>query len=249
LRLRDGSVVEGRFLGRTLLDPALYAPRFAARALTSSWVPFALGETLRVSLRDGRSLTAPFTGYGELSVLLANMTGGSDLRIPFEFAKEIQRADGDRIAPKNLIQAFKQGKLPSREALALGASQPLVSDADEWSSALRVAVEDIGSATARTPSGSSVAGLVILTVLLTLVLFYLIAAASYHSSSTSCSPALPYILGGMSVRFTDRPFDRSRGCYEGEPPLAADAWPGDTEACPVTPSASASPASTATAAP
>jgi len=130
LRLRDGSVVNGRFLGRTLLDAALYAPRFAARAQTSSWVPFALGETLRVSLRDGRRLTAPFTGYGELSVLLANVSGGSDLRIPFEFAKEIQRADGEPVAPRDLIQAFKKGTLPSREALALGPSQPLVSDAD-----------------------------------------------------------------------------------------------------------------------
>jgi hypothetical protein len=250
LHLRDGSVVAGRFLGRTLLDPALYAPRFAARSLTSSWVPFALGETLRVSLRDGRRLTAPFTGYGELSVLLANVTGGSDLRIPFEFAKEIHRADGDRIVPKDLIQAFKKGTLPSREALALGASLPLVSDADEWSSALRVAVEDIASATAQTPSGSSVAGVVILTVLLTLVLFYVVVAGSLHASSTSCSPVdFPNVFGGMSVRFTDRPFDRSRGCYEGEPPLAADALPGDTEVCPATPSASPLPASNPTAVP
>ena len=250
LRLRDGSVIEGRFLGRTLLDPALYAPRFAARAQASSWVPFALGETLRVSLRDGRSLAAAFTGYGELSVLLSNVTGGSDLRIPFEFAKEIRGADGERITPKDLIQAFKKGTLPSREALALGASQPLVSDADEWSSALRVAVEDIASATAQTPSGSSVAGVVILTVLLSLVLFCVIFAASLHASSTGCAPGqFPNVFTGMSVRFTDRPFDRSRGCFEGEPPLAADTEPGDAEVGPATPSASPLPASTPTAAP
>jgi len=250
LRLRDGSVVNGRFLGRTLLDAALYAPRFAARAQTSSWVPFALGETLRVSLRDGRRLTAPFTGYGELSVLLANASGGSDLRIPFEFAKEIQRADGEPVAPRDLIQAFKKGTLPSREALALGPSQPLVSDADEWSSALRVAVEDISSATAQTPNGSGIAGVLGLTVLLGFVLFFVLLAARAHSSSASCAPAeFPYLLGGMSVRLTDRPFDRSRSCYEGEPPLAVDAWPGDTETSPATPSASSMPASTASAAP
>src|SRR5262245_45167029 len=50
LWLRDASVVEGRFLGRALLDSSLYASRFAAYARTSDFVPFALGETLRVSL-------------------------------------------------------------------------------------------------------------------------------------------------------------------------------------------------------
>jgi hypothetical protein len=246
LSLRDGSVVHGRFLGRTLLDPALYAPRFESRALSAGWVPFALGETLRVSLRDGRKLAAPFSGYGELSMLFASLTGGSDVRIPFEFAKEIRRADGERIAPKDLIQAFKKGTLPSREALALGASEPLLSEVDEWAGALRVAVEDIASATAQTPSGSNVAGTVVLAVLLTLVLFIVLIAASFHSSSTSCSPmAFPDGFGGLSVRFTDRPFDRSRGCYEGEPPLAAAAWPGDTEVSPTAASAEALPASTA----
>ena len=64
LRLRDGSVLEGRFLRRTLLDSAFYAPRFAAKARTSAYVPFAMGETLHVSLRDGREWTAPFAGMG-----------------------------------------------------------------------------------------------------------------------------------------------------------------------------------------
>ena len=81
LHLRDGSVVEGRFLGRTLLDSALYAPRFAAHARTSSYVPFALSETLRVSLRDGREWTAPFAGYAELTLLLRGPDG--PLRVPF----------------------------------------------------------------------------------------------------------------------------------------------------------------------
>src|SRR5436309_1989619 len=34
LRLRDGSALEGRFLGRTLLEPALYVPRFLAYVRT-----------------------------------------------------------------------------------------------------------------------------------------------------------------------------------------------------------------------
>jgi len=233
LSLRDGSVVSGRFLGRTLLDSALYRPRFLARSEASSWVPFALGETLLVALRDGRAITEAFTGYGELSLLLANLSGGADLRIPFEFADSIRRADGSHVAPKDLMRAFRKGALPSREALALGASAPLVSEADEWTSALRVAVEDIRSATALTPSGGSVAGVVVLTVLLGIVIFCLMVASSRHSSSTSCASAdYPGFLSGMSVRLTDRPFDRSRGCYEGDPPLAAEEWPGGDEAHP-----------------
>jgi len=233
LSLRDGSVVTGRFLGRTLLDSALYAPRFMARAQTAEWMPFALGETLAVALRDGRHVTGAFTGFGELSLLLSGLAGGADLRIPFEFAKDIRRADGRRVAPKDLMQAFRKGTLPSREALALGANPPLVSEADEWSSALRVAVEDIRSASAETPSGGSVASVVILSVLLSIVIFCLLIAASMHSASTSCSGVnFPNVFGGMSVRLTDRPFDRTRGCYEGDPPLAAEEWPGGTEAHP-----------------
>ena len=233
LSLKDGGVVRGRFLGRTLLDSALYAPRFLARAQTSEWVPFALGETLRVALRDGRQIVSAFTGYGELSLLLAGLAGGADLRIPFEFAKEILRADGRKVAPKELMQAFRRGKLPSREALALGPSTPLVSEADEWSGALRVAVEDIATASAQTPSGGSVAGVVVLSVLLGIVLFCVLVAASMHSASSSCSSInIPNFWGGMSVRLTDRPFDRTRGCYQDDPPLAAEEWPGGTEAHP-----------------
>ena len=233
LNLKDGSVVNGRFLGRTLLDSALYAPRFLARAQTSDWVPFALGETLRVALRDGRQIVSAFTGYGELSLLLAGLAGGADLRIPFEFAKEILRADGRKVAPKELMQAFRRGKLPSREALALGPSTPLVSEADEWSGALRVAVEDIATASAQTPSGGSVAGVVVLSVLLGIVLFCVLVAASMHSNNSGCSAIdFPNILSGMSVRLTDRPFDRTRGCYRDDPPLALEECPGETEAHP-----------------
>lgn len=54
LLLRDGSTVRGPFLGRTLMDSALYAQRFAARAIKPPRVWIAMGETLRVTLNDGR---------------------------------------------------------------------------------------------------------------------------------------------------------------------------------------------------
>ena len=125
LSLKDGSVVNGRFLGRTLLDSALYAPRFLARAQTSDWVPFALGETLRVALRDGRQIVSAFTGYGELSLLLAGLAGGADLRIPFEFAKEILRADGRNACISSLGATLR----PSARKISLANSNGILTSA------------------------------------------------------------------------------------------------------------------------
>src|SRR6185369_8345557 len=113
LRLRDGSTIEGRFLGRTLLDSVFYAPRFESYAHSSAHVPLVLGETLRVWLRDGREMTAPFAGYAELTLLLRSPDGPEYLRVPFEFASEIRRANGDRVEPKALMKSFRDGSLPS----------------------------------------------------------------------------------------------------------------------------------------
>src|SRR5262245_17224290 len=63
VRLRDATTVEGRFLGRTVLDSAVYVSRFDSYARASSFVPLTLGETLYVSLRDGREVRAPLLGY------------------------------------------------------------------------------------------------------------------------------------------------------------------------------------------
>jgi hypothetical protein len=124
LHLRDGSVLEGRFVGRTLLDSARYAPRFAAYARSSAYLPFTLGDTLRVSLRDGREWTAPFAGYGEMTLLLRSPKGPGCLRVPFESAVDIHRANGDRIEPSALSRAFFAGGLPSAEALTVQERLP-----------------------------------------------------------------------------------------------------------------------------
>ena len=120
LWLRDDSVVQGKFLGRALLDSSLYAPRFAAYARTSDFVPFAIGETLRVSLRDGREWSAPFAGYGEMTLLLKGAEGSDPRRVPFEFVREVRGANGAWVQPKALTRAFRKGSLPSAEAIALG---------------------------------------------------------------------------------------------------------------------------------
>lgn len=233
LHLRDRSVLEGRFLGRTLLDSALYAPRFAAKTRSSSYVPFALGETLRVSFRDGREWTAAFAGYGEMTLLLRSPDGPEYLRVPFEFAREIRRANGDRVEPKTLARAFQRGLLPSAEALGLGERLPMGSVADQWAGALRVPVEDIQSATAELSSGNNVPGIVILSVFVTVVLVYvLIASIRVNSVPQSCGSVPSGSFAG--VHLTTRPFDRSRGCFVGDPLAVADPWPGPTEVGPAT---------------
>ena len=236
LHLRDGSVRKGRFLGRTLLDSALYAPRFAARARSSSYVPFALGETLRVSLRDGREWAAPFAGYGELTLLLRSPEGPQYLRVPFEFASEIRRANGDRVEPSDLSRAFHAGLLPSAEALELEQRQHNRGMA-KWVGAPPVAVEDIKSATPESSSsslsGTEIAGIVVLSVIVSVVLICVLIARSIRSSIDKCG-SVPFPQFLTRVHVTTRPFDRYRGCYAGDALAVADPWPGPSKGSPAT---------------
>ena len=240
LRLRDGSTIEGRFLGRTLLDSVFYAPRFESYAHSSAHVPLVLGETLRVWLRDGREMTAPFAGYAELTLLLRSPDGPEYIRVPFEFASEIRRANGDRVEPKALTKSFRDGSLPSAEALMLGERVPMaiVSDEWAWASTLRVPVEDIESVRVDLSSGeggssggSAPAGAIVLGVMVTLGIILILAANSADHSSSSCEPNTPafWPSGFLSTHLTRRPFDRSRGCFEGDPLAVADPWPGSVD--------------------
>jgi len=230
LFLHDGSSFEGRFLARTLLDSASYAPRFAAHTRSSSYVPLAIGETLQVSLRDGREETARFAGYGELTLLLRSPEGGDFLRVPFESALEIRRATGDRVEPRDLAQAFRSGLLPSAEALEIQVRGPM------GSSVLRVPVEEVATVTlaetttAGTPtrslSGDQAVGIVLLSVIVAVVVVFVIIGAAFHSASNNCGSTGPSInLGSIGLRITTRAFDRSRGCFVGEPLAEADPWP------------------------
>lgn len=233
LRMRDGSVLKGRFQARTLLDSASYAPRFAANASTSAYMPFALGETIRVSLRDGREWTGPFAGYAELALLLQGVDGAAYLRVPFESANEFHRANGDRVEPSDLAQAFRAGRLPSAEALELQEQGRRSSMTDKWRGARLVAVEDIESAVMESrsgggTSGGTVVGIVVLSVVVSVVLVIWLIGHSIKSDLDRCgSPGTSYPLTG--IHRTTRPFDRSRGCYEGDPLAVADPWPGPTE--------------------
>ena len=234
LHLRDGSVVGGRYLQRTLLDSALYAQRFAAAVGSLSYLPLVLGETLNVSLHDGREWTAPFAGYGQLTLLLRRLGGEGYLRAPFEFVKEIRRANGDSVGPSALTRAFHAGLLPSAEALALERDPHTGSLANHWARTVQVPVEDVEFATVELSSGgssgSAVAGGIVLGVVVGVVLFYVLLAASFRNADSGCKSStanVPYPYPGYSdVRFTKRPFDRDRACYMGDPLAAAGPWPG-----------------------
>lgn len=239
--LRDGKVLEGSYAGRALLDSSVYARRFEEKSRSSAYVPFALGDTLHVALRDGREWIAPFAGYAEVTLLLQNPDSAGYLQVPFEFAKDIQRPNGDRVDTGELAQAFHSGMLPSAEALVLKSRVDAGTIRERWEGADRVAVEDIVSATAVLSSGSNVAGVIVVGALVGAVLaIVLIGTAMNQASHPSCESSSPPPTGFFSdagIHLTTRPFDRSRGCFVGDDLAVAGPWPAfgvqDSAATPI----------------
>ena len=242
LRLKDGTRLAGRYFGRALLDSATYAPRFEARSRTSSYAPFALGETLRVVLRDGREWTKPFAGYAEQSLLLRGPDG--PLRVPFEFAKLIQRAGGEEVDTRALSPAFHDGLLPSAEALTLevGRSRATVERV--------VAIEDITWAAASMPSGGNPVGVILASAIAGAALLLVVIAVGLHSATKGCGsvPMAAHPPGVIGARLTTRAFDRCRACFVGDPLTVAGSWPG-ADAQPATPATPDAAAPCAAAAP
>lgn len=234
LHMRDGSRLSGRYLGRTLLDSTRYAGRFAAFVPPSSEsrpvvAPFALGETLTVSLRDGRQWIAPFEGYGELAVLLHNPDRAQPLVVPLEFATSIRRSNGEAVDMKALDRALHAHALPSAEALVVTPSQPVGTPEDQWASALRVPVQDILSASYNLPGGGTATGSIVVGVLVGGLMTLLLVGLAFSSLDSGCrSGDFSGLSLPISVRLTTRPFDRVRGCYVGDPPLAAAQWPASS---------------------
>jgi hypothetical protein len=221
LRLRDGGIVRGHFLGRALLDSSLYVKRFGARTRSASFAPFALGETLRVTLRDGREWILPFAGYGELALLLRRPDAAEPTRVPFELTSRIRRTNGDLVETKTLTHAFRAGDLPSAEALVLGDSLPADSAAARRAARLQVAAEDIRAATARPSRGSRLVGYIALGVLAGVIVVVAIAAGSSSDCGSPSFGSTGFVSG---MPLTTRPFDLDRKCYAGEALAVADPW-------------------------
>jgi len=230
LRLRDQSRVEGRYLGRALLDSALYATRFAEHMLASSFAPLALGETLQITLRDGRDRTAAFAGYGDRSLFMSGSPGTEPVRVPIESIDGIRHANDREVDLKVLSRELKRDALPSAEALVIEDLKALGDPNERWSKAERIPVSEIewaSLAIGDDKKGSSLAGGIILGALAGAVIAILVIAYAIDSAFDDCgsavgSMALPPLSG---LTLTTRPFDLDRGCYEGEPLAECGLWP------------------------
>ena len=228
LHLRDGRVVEGQYVGRALLDSALYAKRFEEKSRGSAYVPLAMGETLHVALRDGREWIAPFAGYAELTLLLQNPDSAGYLQVPFEFAKGIQRANGDPVDPAELGRAYHSGLLPSAEALVLSSRVDAGTIRERWEGGDRIAVEEIASATANLSSGANVGGIIFVSVLAATVVVLFLVGLAMNDASKQCGKAYvppTQLVSEAGIHLTTRRFDRSRGCFVGDDLAVAGPWP------------------------
>ena len=226
LRLRDGRVLRGRFLGRALQDSAAYAARFAAAAAAPGGGALSLGESLRVVTLDGREMVAPFAGWAELALLLRGPAETPVLHVPFEFTRALERADGSPIDVQQLRRAFRDHLLPSADVLVLGASDPVGTDEERWASALRVPADDIASVRGPSNAGKGVPGLVVFAVGVTALV--LIIAATHHEHTTNNPGCENTNLGGIggwtSYSVTERPFDLGRGRFVDDPVTRAEVW-------------------------
>jgi hypothetical protein len=238
LHLKDGTVVHGRFLGRALLDSAVYAARFAAFVRASGDPRFALGETLTVRLRDGREWASPFAGYAEQTLLLADADSARRVRVPFEYARAIRRTSGEEIEPAALARAFRDG-LPSAEAIVVGEETPTGRANEDWADPQRIPVEDVATATVSLPviagggagggdHSGEVVGTILVSVLIATVITLLIIGSVMNSlfNPSGCSQSSMMRMASASslVRLTTRAYDRDRSCFVGDPVAAPDGW-------------------------
>jgi hypothetical protein len=231
IELRDGTHIDGRFLGRALLDSARYVERFQTHALTASPGPIALGETLSVAMRDGTTRTAAFAGYGELSLLLRDPSAEAPYVVPFEFATSVHTSSGEALDLKALAKSYRAGELTSAEALVIGPKRAIGSPQEQWASALRVPAQDVRMTWFDGPKVGDVA-VVLALVTIAGVGLVLIALANMKPDYSGCSNVnIPFIVAmPPHTHLTKRPLDLERGRYADDPMIAAGTWPAITPA-------------------
>ncbi|MGD2152487.1 MAG: hypothetical protein PVG79_04415 [Gemmatimonadales bacterium] len=119
LRLRDGEVVTGKYLGVEPLPGEEYAERYARareRQMPRFLLP-ALGDTVSLRMTSGAELAAEFLGFDhERSVLLNAPT---PIRLLTTNLREITGPGGATISGAALDSLIVNGDLPVLSALAL----------------------------------------------------------------------------------------------------------------------------------
>lgn len=231
MKLRDGTNIDGRFLGRALMDSARYAERFQTHALSASNGPIALGETLSVTMRDGTTRTAAFAGYGELSLLLRDPLAAAPFAVPFEFAASVHNSSGESIDLKALAKMYRAGALPTAETLVIGPKRALGSPQEQWANALHVPVQDVSATWFDAPRTSTVALTIALVAVAGLGLILIgLATAKPHVEGCNQPVNLLSLSLPPHVHLTTRPVDVERGRYVGDPMIASGTWPATSPA-------------------
>lgn len=225
LRMRNGTVIQGRYMGRDLLEPEIYAERFAEHAASATYAPLQLGETLHVSLQDGRQRSGPFAGYGDRSLIMSGPDDTGPIRVPVESILSLHRSSDERVDLRGLGRALRANSLPSAEALVIEATDALGSHDERWQRAARIGVSDIQSAgVAGTGSndGSPLVGGIILGVVAGVLLAFVMLGLALNEASRNCGSHAVVVPAGLTP--TTRPFDLDRGTYQGDPLATCGPW-------------------------
>ena len=238
IALPDGQQVAGRYAGRTLLPPAAYAPRFARRS-SARRMPIVPGDSVVVTQVDGRVVSGGFRGYAVRSLVLRT-SGTSDVRIPFDAAREIRREGGGLVSIDSLRAADERDELPSLEALAIETLSKAWSKRLRTETAVQVPFEDIRGATVRTDKGIRT-GFILLGLAVDVAIIAIVAASYEGLGGSGCSSSGFTLSHAVpSERWTMRPFDRQLARFIDEwdaaPGLASvpfdRTWVPDTTASP-----------------
>ncbi len=119
LKLRDGEVVTGKYLGVEPLPAEEYAERYA-RARASQTPRFqlpALGDTVGLRMTSGAELKAEFLGLDHQRSVVVNAE--TPLRVLTTDLREIAGSGGDTVSGEALDSLIINGDLPVVSGLAL----------------------------------------------------------------------------------------------------------------------------------
>lgn len=222
-RLRDSSVVVGKFLGVDQDFSAGYAERYAAwrAGPDSAYRAPALGEEVRLVERSRRSRIGRFAGFGYRSALLERM-GKSPQIYLFEDLIELRTADKTRIKVERFAELEAEGRLPTRVGawVARPSASPktagerwlghLKRERPAFADTVEVSADELRWVRASSQSSAARTGLYIgLTA--DLVGLAVVLSAASASSSPGCDLSGVTFGPGYYYSSDPRPYDRHAG--------------------------------------